>query len=69
MGRRSLPRARVIRGAQSHDPVGSRLRSAAHTMRPALHSALAVALGVWPIWVLAASGFALVWLLAMSQSP
>ena len=66
---RKLPRARVVAGAASTDPVGSRLRSAGRTMRPAVHGALEVMIGVWPVWLLACAGFGLVWLLAMSQSP
>ncbi|HLU66360.1 MAG TPA: hypothetical protein VKZ63_08780 [Kofleriaceae bacterium] len=69
MARRSLPRARVVSGAAAHDPVGSRVRSAARTMRPAVRGALEVTFGVWPIWVVAAATFGLVWFIAMSQSP
>jgi hypothetical protein len=69
MARRSLPRARVVSGAEAHDPLGSRLRSAGRTMRPAVHGFLEVVVGVWPIWMLTSAAFGLVWLLAMSQSP
>jgi hypothetical protein len=37
--------------------------------RPAVHEALAFAVGMWPLWVLALSGMGLVWFLAMTASP
>lgn len=69
---RKLPAARVVGGLEEHPsaPVRWFLRSAGRTMRrPAVHEALRVAIGMWPLWMLALSGMGLVWFIAMTASP
>jgi hypothetical protein len=69
---RKLPAARVVGGLEEHPsaPVRWFLRSAGRTMkRPAVHEALAFAIGMWPLWILALSGLGLVWFIAMSSAP
>ena len=65
---RRLPPARVVTGVDSASSFQfvSRLRSAGRSLRPPVREALAVMVGVWPLWVMAAAGAGLIWFIGVS---
>jgi len=69
MAKSRIPRARALAGAQTRPTLASWLRRFRKAMAPGVHDALALAIGLWPLWVLTAGGMGLVWFMAMAQSP
>lgn len=64
-----LPRARVVHGVEDMSPVASHLRNAGRSMRPAAHEMMAFVVGMWPLWIMMAFSFGLIWAFALGESP
>lgn len=64
-----LPAVRVVKGVDRHRPLRVRLRGPARSIRRAARDALAVMIGVWPLWLLGLFAFGLIWAFALGASP
>ena len=64
-----LPPVRVVSGVDQAYTLRARLRDAARSMQPSVQEALAVAVGLWPLWLLGLFAFGLIWGFALASSP